>query len=72
MSAGVLFHESIGEKQKKIYSSAGKQKKRSTHLQVSCFRENIVEEQKKTSLQAYIFDDGVTLAVEKSHITPQE
>ena len=47
-------------------------KKRSTRLRSTrvLFRENISEEQKKC-LQAYIFDNGVTLPIEGSHITPR-
>ena len=45
-------------------------KKRFTRLRVFCFRENIGEEN-KTCLQAYIFDNGVTLPSEESHFTPR-
>ena len=37
---------------------------------MSCFHENIGEEQ-KMYLQAYIFDNCVTLPTEESHVTPQ-
>ena len=49
--------------------SVGEVQKKRIRLQVSCFRENIGEEE-KTCLQAYIFDNGVTLPTEESRITP--
>ena len=53
-----------------LYQSERCAKIRSTCLQVSCFHENIGKEQ-KMCLQAYIFDNGVTLPTEESHITPR-
>ena len=46
------------------------QKKRSTRLLESCFVKISVKS-KKTCLQAYNFDNGVTLPTEESHITPR-